>query len=105
MSIRRLTQLSDSNSFFLFGARGTGKTTLLKELPFLKDAIYIDLLDDEMEERYSLRPKLLIEQAEAMSEGKWIIIDEIQKAPKLLDHVHILIEKKGIRFASQELGW
>jgi len=71
----------------------------LKELPFLKEALYIDLLDADMEEQYSLRPKLLIEQAEAMNKGDWIIIDEIQKVPKLLDHVHILVEKKGVLFA------
>ncbi len=99
MSVHRLLQLSETNSFFLFGARGTGKTTLLKELPFLKKALYIDLLDADQEEQYILRPRLLIEQAEAMNEGEWIIIDEIQKIPKLLDHVHIIIETKGIRFA------
>ena len=99
MSIPRQLQLPENNSFFLFGARGTGKTTLLKKLPFLKNAFYIDLLDADTEEQYSLRPELLIEQAEAMKEGSWIIIDEIQKVPKLLDHVHILIEQKKIYFA------
>ena len=99
MSIKRQLQLSEINSFFLFGARGTGKTTLLKELPFLNNALYIDLLDADQEEQYALRPGLLIEQAEAMDEGEWIIIDEIQKLPKLLDHVHIIVTKKDIRFA------
>jgi uncharacterized protein len=99
MSIKRQLQLSEINSFFLFGARGTGKTTLLKELPFLKSALYIDLLNADQEEQYALRPGLLIEQAEAMDEGEWIIIDEIQKLPKLLDHVHIIVTKKDIRFA------
>ncbi len=99
MSIKRQLQLSEINSFFLFGARGTGKTTLLKELPFLNNALYIDLLDADQEEQYALRPGLLIEQAEAMNEGEWIIIDEIQKLPKLLDHVHIIVTKKDIRFA------
>ena len=99
MSIPRQLQLPENNSFFLFGARGTGKTTLLKKVPFLSDALYINLLDADTEEQYSLRPRLLIEQAEAMKEGDWIIIDEIQKTPKLLDHVHILIEEKKICFA------
>jgi uncharacterized protein len=99
MSIKRQLQLSEINSFFLFGARGTGKTTLLNELPFLNNALYIDLLDADKEEQYALRPGLLIEQAEAMDEGEWIIIDEIQKLPKLLDHVHIIVTKKDIRFA------
>jgi len=99
MPIKRQLQLSEINSFFLFGARGTGKTTLLKQLPFLNNALYIDLLDADQEEQYALRPGLLIEQAEAMDEGEWIIIDEIQKLPKLLDHVHIIVTKKNIRFA------
>ena len=99
MSITRQLQLSETNSFFLFGARGTGKTTLLKELLFLKDALYIDLLNADQEEQYALRPGLLLEQAEAMDAGDWIIIDEIQKLPKLLDHVHIILAKKDIRFA------
>ena len=83
----RQLQLPDSNSFFLFGARGTGKTTLLKETPFLKDALYIDLLNADQEEQYALRPTLLIEQAEALGDGQWIIIDEDQELPKILDHV------------------
>ena len=99
MNIIRQQLLSQTNSFFLFGARGTGKTTLLKELPFLKKALYIDLLDGDQEEQYSLRPGLLIEQAEAMNDGEWIIVDEIQKIPKLLDHVHIILTRKDIRFA------
>lgn len=99
MTIARQLQLPESNSFFLFGARGTGKTTLLKQLSFLKDALYIDLLNADQEEQYALRPTLLLEQAEAMDAGGWIIIDEIQKLPKLLDHVHIILTKRDIRFA------
>jgi uncharacterized protein len=71
----------------------------LRELPFLKDAFYIDLLDAEQEEQYSLRPTLLNEQAAPMKEGNWIIIDEIQKVPKLLDQVHSILSKIDIRFA------
>ena len=99
MSITRQLQLSETNSFFLFGARGTGKTTLLKDLHFLKDALYIDLLDADQEEQYSLRPGLLNEQAESMVDGDWIIIDEIQKVPKLLDHVHIILQNRNLLFA------
>ena len=49
MTIKRLTTLSENNSFLMFGARGTGKTTLLKQLPYLKDSLYIDLLDADTE--------------------------------------------------------
>lgn len=97
--IKRLCQMPDNNSFFLFGARGTGKTTLLKQIPFLKEALIIDMLDSDTEEKYCLRPRLLTEQACAMKAGEWIVIDEVQKAPKLLDHVHALIEKTKINFA------
>jgi predicted AAA+ superfamily ATPase len=98
-TIERLCSLPSNNSFFLFGARGTGKTTLLKQLPFLKDAFYIDLLNNDVEERYAVHPRLLLEQVRAMKNGEWVIIDEIQKIPKLLDHVHILIEEKNVKFA------
>ena len=97
--VSRLCSLPEHNSFFLFGARGTGKTTLLKQLPFLKDAFYIDLLNNDTEEKYALNPQLLLEQVRAMKDGEWVIIDEIQKNPKLLGHVHILIEERKINFA------
>ncbi|MHC4873657.1 MAG: ATP-binding protein [Planctomycetota bacterium] len=97
--INRLSNLSDNHSFFLFGARGTGKTTLLKQLPFLKDSLYIDLLEYDVEEKYTLNPGLILEQARALPEQSWIIIDEIQKIPKLLDHVHKAIEETGVIFA------
>ena len=98
-NVSRLCNLPEHNSFFLFGARGTGKTTLLKQLPFLKDAFYIDLLNNDTEEKYALNPQLLLEQVRAMVDGEWVIIDEIQKNPKLLGHVHLLIEERNINFA------
>jgi predicted AAA+ superfamily ATPase len=98
-TIERLCGLPTNTSFFLFGARGTGKTTLLKQLPFLEGALYIDLLDGDREEEYSLRPQLLLEQVRALKNPGWVVIDEIQKVPKLLDHVHILIEERRATFA------
>ena len=97
--LKRLCQLPDHNSFFLFGARGTGKTTLLRQSSFLSSALWIDLLDSETEESYALRPGLLQEQAEALPEGSWIVIDEVQKLPKLLDQVHLILSKRRIYFA------
>ena len=90
--IHRTLELPKNHSFFLFGARGTGKSTLLKSMPFLRSSLYIDLLSQDEEEKYSLHKDLLLEQAQAMKKGQWITIDEVQKIPKLLDIVHKIIE-------------
>jgi predicted AAA+ superfamily ATPase len=97
--VRRNITLPKEDSFFLLGARGTGKSTLLESASFLDEAFKIDLLDQDSEEEYSLRPQLLAERCEALRKGSWISIDEIQKIPQLLDVVHALIEKKKLRFA------
>jgi predicted AAA+ superfamily ATPase len=91
--IPRLLQLSRSNSFFLFGARNTGKSTLLKHLFGNKPALWIDLLHPDEEERYAIEPLTLKQEVLALnSKTQYVIIDEIQKLPKLLDLVHLLIE-------------
>ena len=87
---QRSISLPNENSFFLFGARGTGKTTLLKVL--FPDALTIDLLDNRTVEELMMAPHHL-EAMIAGSSASHIIIDEIQKIPKLLDEVHRLIEK------------
>ena len=54
----RFLEASRRNSFFLFGARGTGKTTWIQDA-FVPDAsLYVDLLDPEMEDRYRRSPGL-----------------------------------------------
>ena len=96
----RLIELPKNNSFFLFGARGTGKTYLLKERFKERPALYIDLLDPDQNETFNLRPRTLAEQLAALTAGtEWVIIDEIQKAPKLLDIVHQQIESSRLKFA------
>ncbi len=96
----RLIKFPKNNSFFLFGARGTGKTFLLKEHFKFSNALYIDLLTPDQNETYSLRPQTLVEQLAALGrETQWIIIDEIQKVPKLLDIVHQQIESSRFKFA------
>jgi len=98
--INRLINLPKNNSFFLFGARGTGKTYLLRERFKESRSLYIDLLDPEQNDMFNLRPRTLTEQLAALkSDTEWIIIDEIQKAPKLLDIVHQQIESSRFRFA------
>lgn len=96
--IRRIQKPSKINSFFLFGARGTGKTTLLQEAFPTTDLLWIDLLKDADEERYGRTPDELSHTL-AKNHYTRVIIDEIQKAPKLLDIVHLEMEKrKDIQF-------
>jgi len=84
-------------SFFLFGPRGTGKSTWLKE--YYADALWIDLLEPETFRSYSAYPERLRELVLGNPEKKAVVIDEVQKAPELLEVVHSLIEKKlGIQF-------
>lgn len=89
-----LTKLLKRKSFFLFGPRSTGKTTLI-ELQ-LKNITLYDLLDSEIYLKLLKRPKIIEE--EALDPDKIIVIDEIQKIPSLLDEVHRLIQKKGLTF-------
>jgi len=98
--ISRHLQPTASRSFFLFGARGTGKSTFLREHFAREEVLWIDLLLPEVEDRYASRPQLLAEQIAARPDpAGWVIIDEIQKVPKLLDVVHSQIESRGTRFA------
>ena len=78
--------------FFLFGPRGTGKSTFLKAA--YPEAYYIDLLHPETLRRYQARPELIIEQVRGNPLVPVIIVDEVQKVPELLDAVHMLIEEK-----------
>ena len=96
--INRIFKLQDAEneSVFFFGARQTGKTTLLKEL--FPDVRYYDLLKSDEFERFSRRPWLLREELQDGHDGELVIIDEIQKLPVLLDEVHWLIVNRDLRF-------
>jgi predicted AAA+ superfamily ATPase len=84
-------------SFFLFGPRGTGKSTFAKQ--HFSDALYVDLLKPEVFRVYSANPEYLSERVRGAGEGAVVVIDEIQKVPQLLSLVHSLIgEKRGWRF-------
>ena len=64
-----------------------------------KSFLYYDLLDDSVEERLSRNPQLLALNLDgAKEQTAWVIIDEIQKIPRLLDVVHLLTEKKKVKF-------
>jgi predicted AAA+ superfamily ATPase len=84
-----------NKSFFLFGPRGTGKTTWLKKN--LPDSLYFDLLETNLYLRLNAHPENL-EQLIPPGYEKWVIIDEVQKVPILLNEIHRLIEKYKYRF-------
>lgn len=90
----RLLKFSKHYSFFLFGARGTGKSTLLRHSFTEENALWIDLLDPEQEGYFHRDPNALKKIIQDLPKEKThIVIDEIQKLPKLLDVIHGLIEE------------
>lgn len=96
----RLLNLPNDHSFFLFGARGTGKTSLLERVYPRSQTLWIDLLNPKEERRFSDNPTLLSERISAASpRPSWVVIDEVQKVSALLDVVHQEIESRGVLFA------
>ena len=98
--IPRNISIQNNYSFFLFGPRGSGKSTLLKQL--FEDnpaSIWIDLLDPNEEAIFQTDPNELIRRTNHLKPQSWVIIDEVQKAPKLLDLTHKLIEEKKLYFS------
>jgi predicted AAA+ superfamily ATPase len=91
----RIINYLENKSFFLFGPRGTGKSTWVKTT--FPDAVYIDLLEAELYNDLLANPQRL-EKLIPKDNQNWIIIDEVQKIPELLNEVHRLIEKSGYRF-------
>lgn len=96
--ISRLCKPSKSQSFFLFGPRGSGKSTLLKDLFGPEEVLWINLLDQKTEFTLTQNPDDLLAQWKS-TKTKWIVIDEVQKIPRLLDVAHRGIEDHKIRFA------
>ncbi|MBM4084755.1 MAG: ATP-binding protein [Planctomycetes bacterium] len=84
-------------SFFLFGPRGVGKSTWLRDV--LPDAVSFDLLDSALHLELSRDPSRLESVAGNAPEGAWVVLDEVQKIPGILDEVHRLMEKRRWRFA------
>jgi len=97
MYIRILTlEETAQDSVFLWGARQTGKSTLLKTL-FPNSRRY-DLLQSKEFERLFRNPELLREELKDADPNNLVIIDEVQKIPQLLNEVHWLISNRNIRF-------
>ena len=94
--IPRLLQ-KPNRSFFLFGPRGTGKSTWLQQV--LQDAVWLDLLDTSLYLELSREPHRLEALVGDHPEDGWVVLDEIQKVPFLLDEVHRLMTAHRWRFA------
>ena len=91
----RILNPPSNKSFFLFGPRGTGKSSWVKgKFPV---ALYLDLLESEVHNDLLAHPQRLEKMIPA-GFNDWIILDEVQKIPELLDEVHRLIEKHRYKF-------
>lgn len=93
---KQIFQGSGSESLFFWGARQTGKSTLLKVLS--PDAPYFDLLKGDVFERFSRNPSIFREMFETAVTREPIILDEVQRIPALLNEIHWLITNCNLRF-------
>ena len=94
--ILNIKQLVSKKSHFLFGPRGTGKSSLLKH-DLGNQALIIDLLHSETYMKLMNNASQLESMIE-LDKKPFVVIDEIQRVPELLNEVHRLIENKQIRF-------
>ena len=85
-----------STSFFLFGMRGVGKTTWARE--HFPEARRIDLLREDIYQSHLVDPRLFRRQLADLKTDDWVVVDEIQRLPTLLNAIHGLIEEQGLRF-------
>ena len=92
-----LKNLLSKKSFFLFGPRATGKSTLIKQV-LSKSSMIIDLLNSRLYLRLLDSPHDLESIIDAGNKGEIIVIDEIQRIPELLNEVHRLIEDRKLTF-------
>mgnify|MGYP000723734033 CR=1 FL=1 len=83
----------DNYSFFLFGPRGVGKTTLLRQL--FSDALWFNLLRESELLALLQDPNKFRRQVEARPRNSWVVVDEVQKLPSLLDEAHDLMNTYG----------
>ena len=96
MLYQRITQLP-ARSFFLFGVRGVGKSSWARTA--LPQALRLDLLDEALFHDLLAEPSLFRELLSTVVPDEWVVIDEVQRIPSLLNEVHRLIEERGLRFA------
>lgn len=98
--IKRLLQLHKKQNCFIFGPRQVGKSTFLKETLSKETSVYYDLLNTTEFIKFSTNPGLLHQEVSAVDKKiEYIIIDEIQRTPELLNEIHRIIEeKKHLKF-------
>lgn len=82
-------------SFFLFGPRGTGKSTWIRQTH--PDALHLDLLRQDLWRELDAQPERIRERIQATSPDSWVVVDEIQKIPALLNEIHRLMELEPSR--------
>lgn len=83
-------------SFFLFGLRGVGKSTWARER--FPNAVRFDLLDDRLYQDYLRDSRLFGNELRRIPNDSWVVVDEVQRIPGLLNEVHRCIEEGGKRF-------
>ena len=96
MVYKRLLPVPE-RSFFLFGVRGVGKSTWVRMM--LPDATRFDLLDEALFTDLMGNPALFGNLLSGIKPGEWVVVDEVQRIPALLNEVHRQIEERGLRFA------
>lgn len=89
------TLVAPRTAFFLFGPRGTGKSTWIEAT--LPNPHVVDLLPPEAMLRFERSPAQFRAEVLAQPANRWIVVDEIQRVPKLLDEVHFLMERAGYK--------
>lgn len=92
----RLTR-APRQSFFLLGVRGVGKSTWARRQ--FPDALRIDFLDEGRYQDYLVDPSLFAVELDPVPAGSWVVVDEIQRLPNLLNEVHRFIEDRRLKFA------
>ena len=90
------TLRAPSESFFLFGVRGVGKSTWATQA--FPNAPRVDLLDEGAFQSYLRDPRRFGQELRRLKRGSWVVVDEVQRLPSLLNEVHRAIEELGLRF-------
>ena len=93
--LRRILKVPEQ-SFFLLGPRGSGKSTWLRAT--FSDAHVIDLLSEETYQRLLANPGQFADELRAVPTGRWVIVDEVQRLPALLNEVHRFMEERRLNF-------